>query len=292
MLTKDRDKAFQSDYLKHTRATEDSITTALTSCAQSLGRLGAPTRGRFAYPVEERRTEENATLLREAESKLDAFWNMVNTPILKALGPVKKTAIHRFLAQSRPVQRTPAWIKPLKSKSPPGSQDLHIPLAELELERRNLTEHTTLKNEQTLKLKTKSKTRGVAIPGEAQVVIQEGPEQDIQENKPAFAVDARSLRVFKTIFFTPSISATPGEIKWVDFLHAMVSVGFEPEKLYGSVWHFTPVGLGLQGSIHFHEPHKEGKATGKIPYRVARRMGCRLTRRYRWDGSSFSLAEK
>jgi hypothetical protein len=96
----------------------------------------------------------------------------------------------------------------------------------------------------------------------------------------------------KTIFFTPSISATPGEIKWIDFLHAMVWVGFAPEQLYGSVWHFTPTRLEMEQSISFHEPHKEGKATGKIACCVARRMGRRLTQKYGWDGSSFTLAEK
>jgi hypothetical protein len=48
----------------------------------------------------------------------------------------------------------------------------------------------------------------------------------------------------------------------------------------------------MEQSISFHEPHKEGKATGKIACCVTRRMGRRLTQKYGWDGSSFTLAEK
>jgi hypothetical protein len=105
-------------------------------------------------------------------------------------------------------------------------------------------------------------------------------------------VDARALKVFKTIFFAPSITATPGEIKWPDFLHAMTSVNLTPEKLYGSVWHFNPIGVELKRSINFHEPHKDGKAADKIPYNIARGMGRRLNRSYGWIGSRFTLAAK
>jgi len=104
MLTSDRNKALASDYSKHTEATKNLIGKALDSCGLSLGRRDAPTRGKFAYPVEERTTEVNVILLRQAESNLDVFWDSVNVPILKALGPVKKTAIHRFLTQPRSVQ--------------------------------------------------------------------------------------------------------------------------------------------------------------------------------------------
>jgi hypothetical protein len=294
MLTEDRDKGFRSEHRKHHEVTVDHLITAFRSCGQSLGRLGAPTTG-FSYPVEERMTEENVTQLRAAESKLDTFWDRVDTAVLKALGPVKRTAIHRFLTQPRSVQRTPAWVPPKANKPASGPQILTTPFAELELNRRHLTEKPTTKEDDTRKLKnkTKTKTRGAAAQVKPQVDVQPAAtEYDLPDNRPALAVDARSLKVLKTIFFTPSISATPGEIKWIDFLHAMVSVGFAPEQLYGSVWHFTPTGLEMEQSISFHEPHKEGKATGKIAYCVARRMGRRLTRKYGWDGSSFTLAEK
>jgi len=120
----------------------------------------------------------------------------------------------------------------------------------------------------------------------------EALEYETPEKPPKFEVDARALKVFKTIFFTPSISATPGEIKWPDFLHAMTSVGFAPEKLYGCVWHFSPTHAHAKRSINVHGPHKDGKAADKLPYRVARSIGRRLNRAYGWDGSRFALAEK
>lgn len=52
----------------------------------------------------------------------------------------------------------------------------------------------------------------------------------------------------------------------------MSSTGFAIEKLYGSVWQFTPSDLDVERSIQFHEPHP----SGKIPFRMARRSvdGC------------------
>ena len=88
--------------------------------------------------------------------------------------------------------------------------------------------------------------------------------------------------------FTPSLTATPGEIPWPDFLHAMVSTGFRPEKLYGSVWQLSPAGLDVERAIQFHEPHP----SGKIPFLIARRHGRRLNRAYGWEGGMFVLAEK
>jgi hypothetical protein len=74
-------------------------------------------------------------------------------------------------------------------------------------------------------------------------------------------------------------------------LYTMASIGFVPEKLYGSVWQFSPdpEKLAVERSIQFHEPHG---ANTKILYRIARRYGRRLNRAYGWDGSSFALEEK
>lgn len=40
----------------------------------TLGSLGRPTDGKFAYPVAKRRTRENVELMRQAERNLDKFW--------------------------------------------------------------------------------------------------------------------------------------------------------------------------------------------------------------------------
>ncbi|KAK5464542.1 hypothetical protein LTS15_001104 [Exophiala xenobiotica] len=68
------------------------------------------------------------------------------------------------------------------------------------------------------------------------------------------------------MFHTQASHDSQGEVDWKDFLHAMTAVGFAAEKLYGSVWHFTPTDLDASRSIHVHEPHP----TGKIPFYKAR----------------------
>lgn len=289
MMTEDRVKLFRFDHDKHLEDTEYLMCRSLYLCGESLGRLGAPTNGRFAYPIDERMTRENVAALRKAESNLDAFWSAIDGQITKTFGPVRRTAIHRFVTQSFDLQRTPAWIEPRKS-TPRGPQHLCAPLAELELGRRHVNEQNKSDEGHAAKSKSKTKTRGAAAQVEPQA--EEPLEYDTHDEPPKYAVDARALKVFKTIFFTPSITATPGEIKWPDFLHAMTSVGTTPEKLYGSVWHFSPTNAELQRSINFHEPHKDGKATGKIPYCIARGIGRRLNRAFGWDGSRFVLAEK
>ncbi|KAK7977615.1 hypothetical protein PG988_005105 [Apiospora saccharicola] len=72
-----------------------------------------------------------------------------------------------------------------------------------------------------------------------------------------------------------------GEVKWTEFLHAMWSVGFQSEKLYGSVWQFSPAagasaGLERVRAIQFHEPHP----SSRIPYKIARAMGRRMRKRF------------
>jgi hypothetical protein len=63
---------------------------------------------------------------------------------------------------------------------------------------------------------------------------------------------------------------------------------FLPEKLYGSVWRFTPKEgsvFGTEMPINFHEPHP----VAKLPFRTARLYGRRLARHYGVDGDSFFL---
>ena len=106
-----------------------------------------------------------------------------------------------------------------------------------------------------------------------------------EDEQPVFRLKSRALKVFKALFYNPSQSDLPGEIQWWDFLFAMAATGFAPEKLYGSVWQFTPSGLDVERSIQFHEPHP----VGKIPFRNARRIGRRLSRAYGWHGAMFAL---
>lgn len=113
--------------------------------------------------------------------------------------------------------------------------------------------------------RTNTKTRGTAQP-QSQITDAGYPDAPTAEDtQPTFVVDARALRVFRTLFHDPSVTSTPGEIPWNDFLHALTSTGFAAEKLYGSVWQLSPTMLDVERSIQFHEPHPRGK----IPFHVA-----------------------
>jgi hypothetical protein len=84
--------------------------------------------------------------------------------------------------------------------------------------------------------KVKIKTKG--IPSTLQndsIPTSETIGCNVSDSQPNFSVDARALKVFRTLFFNPEVTSTPGEIPWNDFLHAMRETGFNVEKLYGSV---------------------------------------------------------
>ena len=101
--------------------------------------------------------------------------------------------------------------------------------------------------------------------------------------KSTFTVDKRAKKTFSVLFYTPTLNDTPGDTTWTEFVHAMLSAGFVAEKLYASIWHFTPPKSVPGESIQFHAPH-----TGdKIRYHVARLFGRRLHRAYGWSESMF-----
>ena len=194
--------------------------------------------------------------------------------------------LQKLLSQ-RVLQRTPEWVEPAKAPKPgtvaPDISILSKPLSELHFQLEQSTERT-INREKLSAPKAKIKTRGTAqsveTTSETEPLDRHRP--DIQ---PTFNVDNRALKTFKTLFFTPSTSSQPGEVAWGDFLHAMSSTGFTTEKLYGSIWQFTPTRLDVERSIQFHEPHP----SGKIPFTTARRHGRRLNRAYGWYGGMFVL---
>ncbi|XEV01755.1 hypothetical protein FSHL1_007042 [Fusarium sambucinum] len=234
---------------------------------QTLGRAADPAGGKFKYPYEKRRTKDTVNALRQAEANLDAVWAEVDK--LTNITKFKDLALYRLLSQPRSLQRTAPWVEPEKTQNkgqPRMNEDLMFfnrPLSNL-----FLGESEQPKIDKTTK-KTKTKTKG-------------------EPSKPTFEVDARALKVFRTLFFNPEVTSTPGEIPWNDFLHAMGSTGFQIGKLYGSVWQFQPTNLDVERGIHFHEPHPKGK----IDFKIARRQGRRLARTYGWHSGMFALKKK
>ncbi|KAJ5976101.1 hypothetical protein N7481_009808 [Penicillium waksmanii] len=129
--------------------------------------------------------------------------------------------------------------------------------------------------------KAKSKTRGKPSPSSAaDTEVESLHEQNEFDRQPTFPMDTSALKVFRTIFFNPATTSTPGEVPWNVFLHAMTLVGFAATKLYGSVWQFQPTKLDVERSIQFHEPHPRGK----VPFTTARRFGGTMNGVYGWSG--------
>ncbi|KAK5125371.1 hypothetical protein LTR85_000480 [Meristemomyces frigidus] len=289
-------------------------------------KLGSPAEGRFHYPVDKRRTKENHEAMQAAERNLDAFWGQIDRNFevkrqwhLDHLKECEKccncgveTAVRKLLSGSRYLQRTGDWVEPNNNEQTAAKQSrvdeaARRPLSELYFDLEHRTQRTISPDhkhshghshqhhdhghDHGKEYRAKTKTRGMnPSPENVQPAAPaDHPAPSAQpDDQPTFTLDARALKVFRTLFFTPSISSTPGEVPWTDFLHAMAATGFAPEKLYGSVWNFRPSGLDVERSIQIHEPHP----SGKIPYRHYRRHGRRLDKAYDWHGGMFVLAEK
>ncbi|KAH6684818.1 hypothetical protein F5X68DRAFT_171207 [Plectosphaerella plurivora] len=248
--------------------------------------FGDPVKMTSDYPVSKRRTKENVGKLRAAEANLDLFWVQIDRLLYAKTNNLRGTRLGQLLSQSRALQRTPEWAEPepgtnkdkLKTAQPGGSaaEVLYMPFSSLSLGA--LDSNEKLAVEQKAKVKTRGAREAAKIPEEPQAPCPS--KEDVQ---PTFKVDARALKVFRIVFFTPGTSTTAGEVAWNDFLHAMASTGFVAQKLYGSVWHFQPTRLDVERSIQFHEPHPKGK----MPFHTAKHYGRRLSRAYGWYGGMF-----
>lgn len=254
--------------------------------------IGDMSNGRLAYPIDKRRTKENVEILRRSEASLDAFWACVDQTIHSVVGELGNSAVLPLLSESRVIQRTPEWVEPTRKPkreatvptNDSNSEAIYKPMSVLCIGS-SPSETKDVENDPP---KVKTKTRGKADASSSSSSEKTSEDPVLTDPQPVFQVDARALKVIRTIFHDPSAAAAQGEVPWQDFLHALTSVGFAAEKLYGSVWQFRPVSLDTNRSIQFHEPHPRGK----VPFRVARRHGRRLCRAYGWHAGMFVLKEK
>ncbi|KAF7553797.1 hypothetical protein G7Z17_g3396 [Cylindrodendrum hubeiense] len=249
-----------------------------------VAKLSEPSPGKFTYPLGKRRTRENVDALRRAEANLDNVWIHVDRIMAAASVRLDGTAVQRLLSQPRMLRRTPEWVEPAtsakdKQVAAPDVDALVQPFSALFCSPLSTPAST-------VQPKAKTKTRGAPSQPQADAIEPQGTTEINPQQ--TLSVDARALKVFRTLFFNPAVTSSPGEVPWNDFLHAMASTGFKAEKLYGSAWQFSPTKLDVERSIHFHEPHPKGK----MAFEVARRVGRRLTRAYGWSGGTFVLLEK
>lgn len=252
---------------------------AIGAASPKLVSLTSNPKERFYFPSDKRQTKDVVDDMRAAEQKLDRFWSITDAQLLKACGSLEGTAFASL--SKRELRRTGPWVEPpAKSKAVLDVSVLHKPLSELTLD----GARSESASYRTAQPKVKVKTRGVARPSDSAPTAPEKPVTEDAETVPQIGVDARALKTFRNLFFNPNVSATPGEIPWKEFRHAMATAGFEPHKLYGSAWQFQ----SPASTMIFHEPHPNPK----IPIWQARRMGRRLSRALGWDIGTFVLRDK
>jgi len=288
-------------YAKHVEARKETIRpefaewsrllATLLSAVRDTNLLGvvnegladvSPTKKRFHYPVDKRRTKETVDALRSAERNLDKFWSAIDRILLPYRDRLEGSTVGSLLFQPRSLQRTESWEDvPKKKRTEIAVQDIGDiaqPFSELSIEERMSATPTTPK-------RMKIKTRGV--PGSS--TDSPTPQQPVDDSATSsplqITVDARAHKTLRAIFFVPGASSQPGEVPWRDFIHAMVAAGLTPQKQYGSSWMFT----AADGrAIHIHEPHPHNR----MPFWTARQYGRRLHRKYGWTAATFVLAVK
>ncbi|KAK1246176.1 hypothetical protein MKX07_005245 [Trichoderma sp. CBMAI-0711] len=251
-----------------------------------VSKLAEPLLRSFTYPIDKRRTKENVEKLRQAERDLDMFWAEVDRVMRPASSKLQDTAVHKLFTSSL-LQRTPEWVDQATPLNVTATAHVEQPLSPLYFDLWNgrAEVQTKRSSAQTTPAKAKVKTRGTADRQSESSCSAEPTHQEVETPRPCIKVDSRAFKVFRTLFFNSDITSTPGEVPWNDFVHALTSVGFTAQKLYGSVWQFSPSGLDVEASIQFHEPHPRGK----IPFMTARRHGRRLARNFGWSGDMFVL---
>jgi hypothetical protein len=246
-----------------------------------LGDIGHP--DCFPYPVHNRRTRANVKTMQASERQLDEIWEKYDAHLEKKLKPEVNALLQSVWPPRDELQRTSDWVapeKPAKNTSQkPDTAEYVTPL----IPEKESDSKTDLPSR-----KEKPKTRG---PAEDQLAEHAEPAFQHDTTTPAaprLTLSKKPYHTFSTLFFKPSADSQPGEVPWTDFVSAMSAISFMPEKLYGSVWRFTPKDgsvFDTEMPVNFHEPHP----AVKLPFRIPRLYGRRLTRNYGIDGGSFDL---
>lgn len=253
-------------------------------------RIQLPITVSLLYPAHKAHNEANVRALRRAESNLDAFWGSIDDFFLRTNGESLLQLLCKYTTSPRELHRTPEWVQSVEPliEQPQATLEDVLPLKRIEF-----TPEKSVRF-RGQKLPTKVKTRGHSDTSKrtenmtTQLVTASDSKLDKQNPLPCIPkLSSRATKVFCTIFCTPGSNKPQHEISWKDFLHSMTSIGFAAEKLYGSVWHFTPETFEADRSIHVHEPHP----SGKIAFYHARGLGRRLNRNYGWTGDMFASKE-
>ncbi|KAI0181369.1 hypothetical protein GGR52DRAFT_583747 [Hypoxylon sp. FL1284] len=284
----DREEVMEEQFAKRSKVGTRFVSTINKQIITAVQKSGDPSSDKLQYPVGERRNKTNVDILRRSEAFLDGFWNSMDEVVCREAGGMDGTAYKKVLSQQRRLQRTPEWVEPAskkkKGKSAQSGQQNKEAYEYIPPSSRLFTGNILGLGTSETKVERRGTSEAEASSGND--VVPRPPESPA-DDQPPFKVDARALKVFRIVFFDPAAGNTPGEVAWRDFLHAMVSMGFAPLKLHGSVWHFEPTGPFAKASIQFYEPPPKSK----ISFPEARRHGRRLTWAFGWRFSMFVLKD-
>lgn len=239
----------------------------------------------YKYPSEKRRSKANVEKMRDAERQLDIFWKRLEKAVHAEQGMSLEKVLKRRLLDKTPrrLYRTPPWKEEV-SVSP--STETSCPSGVLGETHGNVPRSGKAF---LLDIADKVKTRGVAAgayhhpaTGRAEDAAPPVPEVVV----PKVKLGKKAYKIWLTLL--PSVESAQyprPELAWDELLYGMRAIGLEPEKLYGSVWSFSPLKgqtlFPINRSIQFHEP-KEVRKGGKIPKPMVRVFGRRLRHAFEW----------
>ncbi|KAJ9611563.1 hypothetical protein H2200_004747 [Cladophialophora chaetospira] len=247
------------------------------------------------YPVDRGHTKANVAAMRRAELTLDTIWKRIDD-VFQVI--CEGCSLHqiflKYATMPREIYRTPLWTDRTQSVPVPLpiiADNGGLGAATVQVEPEILPRRPTVP---APRLKVKKQGTPNATLANASARPQDIP--DIAGSDPArdtplplFELKARQLKIFRTMFYTASPGDEEhGSIDSKDFRQAMTKIGFSAEKLWGSVWQFTPgedvsTTEGVRRGFNIHEPHP----SSEIPYRMARCWGRRLNRIYGWTEETF-----
>ena len=107
---------------------------------KSAAAFGNPDDGKFAYPLDKKRTKENVQALRQAEKSLDEFWSTIDRIMQAKCRRLAGAAIDRVVIrlQNETLERTLEW------KDPAATKMLSTKMASLELSQEAKAEQVTV----------------------------------------------------------------------------------------------------------------------------------------------------
>ncbi|KAL8897647.1 MAG: hypothetical protein Q9192_002477 [Flavoplaca navasiana] len=242
----------------------------------SLGSYTKPASA-FTYPVGKKPTPEHTEQMRQAESKLDDFWDNVDKHKLQ---PKTGKTLVQWLGSRvtvRALHRTKPWAPIVQS--PVGSapiQDAFQPFPD----------STTDDNDKLpMKPRKKQKTKGEPS-STPEPAAPPASAQDTTLTVPTIVLPKKLYKTITAFFPTSEQERISRNVVWKDFLHAMYGLSFQIQKRHGSEWYFEP-SWKRNAPITIHEPHPSHEMTfDKIRFE-ARRMA----RKYGWSNETFVLAD-